>query len=373
MNILYLCTYYHRAMIFRDEMNALEQIGNKVIAFNAADKGEGVDEKYAPIMDDKVVHKELFNKWDKLNYFAKQKKYSNAVEKNISLTEIELMHSHTLFNGGWAARCINKKYGIPYVVTVRNTDMNDYIPIPGFKWIARKIVETANGVLFLSGSYRDEFISKCYSRCSREIRESVLKKCMVIPNGLEPFWLNNIYEAKCHNTSEIQLLCVGKIDKNKNMKTVKTAMDLLNGEGCKARLTIIGQVVDEEIKNELKQDDCVEIVSYLSKEELISYYRKADVFVMPSFHESFGRVYAEAMSQGLPVIYTRGQGFDGLFEEGEVGYSVKADDAEEIVKSIRSILSNYNEISYNCINNCTKFDWKDIARRLNVFYCVSRK
>jgi len=43
---------------------------------------------------------------------------------------------------------------------------------------------------------------------------------------------------------------------------------------------------------------------------------------MPSITETFGLVYAEALSQGLPVLYTRGQGFDRQFEEGEVGYAV---------------------------------------------------
>ena len=37
-------------------------------------------------------------------------------------------------------------------------------------------------------------------------------------------------------------------------------------------------------------------------------YRENDIYVMPSIIETFGLVYAEAMSQGLPVIYTRGQG-----------------------------------------------------------------
>ena len=29
---------------------------------------------------------------------------------------------------------------------------------------------------------------------------------------------------------------------------------------------------------------------------------------MPSKHETFGLVYAEAMTQGLPVIYTKNEG-----------------------------------------------------------------
>jgi glycosyltransferase involved in cell wall biosynthesis len=33
-------------------------------------------------------------------------------------------------------------------------------------------------------------------------------------------------------------------------------------------------------------------------------YRKADAFVLPSFHEGYGMVFAEAMAHGLPLIAT---------------------------------------------------------------------
>ena len=40
-------------------------------------------------------------------------------------------------------------------------------------------------------------------------------------------------------------------------------------------------------------------------------------FCLPSHAETFGLVYVEAMSQGLPIIY-EGQGFDKQFQDGEV-------------------------------------------------------
>ena len=92
---------------------------------------------------------------------------------------------------------------------------------------------------------------------------------------------------------------------------------------------------------------------------------------MPSFLETFGRVYAEAMTQGVPVIYTRGQGFDKNFPEGTVGYSVKADDVEEITDAVNKILNNYAEISKNCIENSCIFNWNDIAEQLDKLYSDS--
>jgi len=104
------------------------------------------------------------------------------------------------------------------------------------------------------------------------------------------------------------------------------------------------------------------------KEELINIYRNNDIFIMPSIHETFGLVYAEAMSQGLPIIYTKGQGFDGQFLEGIVGYHVNCKDPKDIYKRIKDILKNYESISNNCIKKANKFNWGKISDQYHNIY-----
>ena len=367
MNILYLCTFYHRAMLFRDSMNMLESLGHNTLAFNAVAKGAKIDEKYVPIMDEKVVHEECFNYRDRYLYFYKQKKILKKLINRIDVRDFDVIHSHTLFNGGWVVNNIKKKQRIPYVVTVRNTDLNDFLRFPIFIPIARKITREANAIMFLSESYRIQFLNKVYGKSEEELK-LINKKCHVIPNGLELFWLDNIGTAKDYYGGTIKLICVGKIDHNKNMKSIIDAMEILNEDGISTKLTVIGQVVDNDVLKFLKNTTNVELVPYQTKENLINYYRDSDIFVMPSFAESFGRVYAEAMTQGVPVIYTRNQGFDGFFMEGEVGYSVDSHSPSTIAEAIKSIINNYNSISTNCVNKCKVFNWTTIAKDLEEMY-----
>lgn len=368
MRILYICTYYHRAMVFRDSMNYLEKRGHSIIAFNAVKKGAKIDDKYKAIMDEKVIHRECFSESDRFLYSIKQRKIVNAVENSVRTEDFDLIHSHTLFNGGWATYQLQKRHGVPYVVSVRNTDLNVFLKIPLFRIIARKITDNAAGVLFLSEAYKEKFLDICYEG---NRRNSIIQKCDVIPNGLEPFWLENTGKAKTEVHSPLRLLCVGKIDRNKNMDTVIRVLEELNTEGTVASLTAIGQVLDPAVKNTLDNSKNVQVIPYLTKEELIQYYRDADIFVMPSFRETFGRVYAEAMTQGVPVVYTRGQGFDGTFSEGTVGYSVKADDVQEIADAIRKITENYSVISKQCVEKSKIFNWTDISERLEQFYTAA--
>lgn len=365
MKILYLCNYYHRAMIFRDSMNSLEKRGHEVLAFNFVVKGATIDNKYLAIMDDKVIHRECFNTYDRFNYFGKQAKIQKTLLTSVDVKKFDIIHSHTLFNGGLVARNIYRKFGIPYIVSVRNTDMNDYLRIPFFKIIAKRIIDDAKHIQFLSETYREAFIKKCYSQNP----EVIYTKSSVITNGLEPFWIEHIADKpKTMRQNQIRLLCVGKIDKNKNMKATLEAMKILSGRGYHVRTKIIGQVLDSEVASMIHDYENTEALNYMSKEELIHQYQKSDIYVMPSFTESFGRVYAEAMTQGLPVIFTRGQGFDGQFPEGYVGYSVDPRNYSEIADRIMDIRNSYTEISSNCLKECTKFDWDQISIALEDMY-----
>ena len=96
--------------------------------------------------------------------------------------------------------------------------------------------------------------------------------------------------------------------------------------------------------------------------------RQVDMLAVPSHTETFGLVYAEAMSQGLPVIYTRGQGFDGQFPEGTVGYSVDSHDAEEMAEKIVKVCERYDELSQDCADAVQRFRWDGIAREYRRIY-----
>ena len=367
MRILYLCTFYHRAMLFRNSMDVLEKRGHDVIAFNATVMGTKIDDKYKSIMDDKVIHEECFKRHDRFIFPVKQRKIESRLLDRIDVRTFDIIHSHTFFNGGWAARNISKKTGVPFVVSVRNTDMNAFLRIPVFLPVARKIAKDAAGIVFLSESYKKKFLDRCFGNSSEEKRR-IEKKCTVIANGLESFWLENKGEAKKLNDDKLKLICVGKIDRNKNVTMVLKTVEELKRRGIDTSLTVIGQVLDSEVLRELDDSSDVERVDFLPKEKLIGYYRANDIFVMPSLTESFGRVYAEAMTQGLPVIYTRGQGFDGRFPEGRVGYSVNPKDSDEIADAVIRIMDNYHTVSSNCINESDVFDWDMIAAQIERFY-----
>jgi glycosyltransferase involved in cell wall biosynthesis len=89
---------------------------------------------------------------------------------------------------------------------------------------------------------------------------------------------------------------------------------------------------------------------------------------MPSFTESFGLVYAEAISQGLPVVYSKGQGFDGQFDEGVVGYHCDANDAGDVAFAIKNVVKKYDVNFFGICVYASKFKWNEICSMYNTIY-----
>lgn len=310
-----------------------------------------------------------FKKWDRVLFYYKQRKIIRALEKNINVATFDIIHAYTLFTDGNVAYEMHKKYGIPYVVAIRNTDVNAF-----FKYMLHlrsrgiKIMQSASAVFFLSEAYKNKVFSKYVPD---EIKESLEKKTYIVPNGIDDFWHEHKQNAHAlHNP--VRIIYAGRIDKNKNITTTQKALEILRSRGIDTKFTVVGPVIDKSVYKDIEKDAHTSCLPARPKEELVNIYRENDVFVMPSFAETFGLVYVEAMSQGLPVIYTQGEGFDGQFPEGEVGYSVDPHSPEKVADTIEKLINNYAALTATIVDKVDRYKWEKITDEYEYFYIRSK-
>ena len=75
------------------------------------------------------------------------------------------------------------------------------------------------------------------------------------------------------------------------------------------------------------------------------------------------------MSQGVPVLYTAGQGFDGQFPEGEVGFAVPAGDpAAQAKLLLRAVSEDFASRSLRCVERAGECAWPKVAARWKALY-----
>lgn len=315
-------------------------------------------------------HEEIakcFRKFDRINYYAKQKKIFSYLDRNYDIREYDCIHAYTVFTDGNIAYRMKQKYDIPYVVAVRNTDINTF-----FKYMFHlrkrgvEILKNASKVVFLSQAYKNRLFS---GYLTSDDAEEIEKKSCVIPNGADSFWLeNSVKEKMLSDNMRLNICFAGKIDKNKNCRLTVDACKELISRGYDINYTLVGTILDKNFERVVAENSFITHIPFLNKEDLINVYRKNDIFVMPSLKESFGMVYVEAMCQGLPVIYTKDEGFDKQFYEGEVGFHTSPYDSTQLADVMVKVVKDYNNISKRCIECSQRFDWDKITQRYIEIY-----
>ncbi len=69
-------------------------------------------------------------------------------------------------------------------------------------------------------------------------------------------------------------------------------------------------------------------------------YARADVFVMPTYRDSFGMVYLEAMAAGLPTVGSRLSAIPEIITDGETGFLVTPGRREELAGALATLIDD---------------------------------
>lgn len=320
--------------------------------------------------DPGVRYAECYGQIDRLFFLIKERKALKALQAaDIKPSDFDVLHAHSLFSNGYVAMKLAAEACVPYVVAVRNTDVNVFFKYRrNLRSLGYSILQNAAAVIFISASYRDEVLNNILPS---RMRAAVAEKAVVIPNGIDEIFLNNMPHAcKQLGPEKVRILQVGNINANKGQLTTMKACELLSQRGHNVDFSVVGKIGSKNVARELSQRKFVTIMPYMKQADLIQQYRNADIFVMPSKHETFGLSYVEAMSQGLPVIYSKGQGFDGKYSDGEVGYAVECRDAKAVADRIESVFEHYQELSERCLEHAKEYSWDSIAYRYVELYKI---
>lgn len=371
MKVLHINSYYGKSLFYRhlfDRQSAYLEALKVYVPASSDFSPEAFD------YGDYTLISKNHGVYDRYFFHLKHHKILKDLNRKLNIADYSIIHAHSLFSNGWVAMKAAEPFDLPFIVAVRNTDINVFFAkMMHLRKLGIKILKKAKHVIFLSDAYREHLL-KTY--IPAHFRDELQEKSSVIPNGIDDFWFDNIGTARTLNPDRrLRLLQVGDLDENKNIEISLKALRLLREKHIDASLDAVGRIRVDAIGERVRENEHARYLGYLSKEALLSTMRDSDLFVLPSKRESFGLVYAEAMSQGLPVIYSKGQGFDRQFEEGTVGYHVDSMNETELASRIMDIMGGYERISRNCIEKVDAFSWdviSDSYRKIYASCCESK-
>ncbi len=359
MNVLHICNDFCGSKVHQSLYSALDKKGIEQTIYTYYRHRNLYKKNIFDANNTRFIYSNILRFYHRIFYLLKIKIVYQNLYDNIDLTSFDIIHATTLFSDGAIAYRIYKYFNIPYIVTIRNTDINVFLKYAFYTWPeGRRILLSASKIIFISDILKQRFLNHA---AIKDIVPQISDRILVQPNGIDDYWINHIRNEKKNNNN---VLYVGKFDQNKNViRLIKAILkvkkfipdihlDLVGGNGCQ----------EKKIKKLVQKysDVLFYYGEIFDRGKLQDIYSKNSVFAMPSIHETFGLVYLEALSQNLSILYTRNEGVDGLFDV-KVGEAVDPTSIDEIAKALLMILNNREAYVDNTKINFDSYRWSTIA------------
>jgi len=201
------------------------------------------------------------------------------------------------------------------------------------------------------------------------------KKIFCVHHGTDERFFQKIPERrilefkKANNLPENTFLCIGTVEKRKNLESVFRAMKTLSDKGVDCVLAVVGKdgFGAHEIRQTAKARGLAEKVKffgYASDHDLPLFYLSAKAFVYVSHYEGFGLPLLEAMASGTPVIAANSTSIPEVC--GNAAVLVDGGNPEEIASAMEKILKNAKlrkSLSEKGVARAKTFSWDECARK----------
>lgn len=289
------------------------------------------------------------------------------LEEVLTQFEFDLIHSHMAYPDSSLGVYLKGKLNTPLITTIRSTDMDISIKDLKLQKYMKGNLEKSN--LIISPS----------PQLSHKLDASLGLTSNHIGNGIYPIKSTNKTKEnfkKGKYKDKLLLLSISQLIEWKGIKYNILALSKLVVNYPDLVYVIVGD--GPEMSNlkllvkKLKLESYVFFTGDISHNKAMEYMEICDVFSMPSYRETFGLVYLEAMYLKKPIILCENNGVDGIVINKESALVVPPKNHEAIEKSINLLLSNpivYQKLSQNGYEIVNKhYLWNEIGIELSRTY-----
>lgn len=226
-----------------------------------------------------------------------------------------------------------KSMGCKVIAHYHNKGVSVYQSKWIYNFLYKRFFSNLKVILLAENLYKD--IAKYVKRedvyiCPNGIPSSCKEEMEARRNNVIPhlLFLSNLLISK----GVIVLLDALKILKEKEYTFV---CQFIGGETAEINAV---QFFEEVNKRELS--DLVTYVGRKVREEKEAFFRQADIFVFPTYYETFGLVNLEAMEYKLPVISTNEGGIPDIVKDGENGLICEKQNPVSLADCIAKLLDD---------------------------------
>jgi glycosyltransferase involved in cell wall biosynthesis len=230
----------------------------------------------------------------------------------------DLIHCHMTWTAGYVGSRLKRELDVPYLLTVHANR----------EWFEAQL-DSDNDRLERAWRDADRLIR--VNRRDRSKLEPYNDGVVHVPNGYDAGAFERCPAAEARERLDVDpetpvVFALGTLKPRKGFQHLIRAMPTVHESAPDARLVIGGNggMRSElaSLASNLGVDDRTDLLGYVEEDELNDWMNAADVFVLPSYSESFGVVQLEAMACGTPVVATRNGGSEEVLASDDHGILV---------------------------------------------------
>ncbi len=205
---------------------------------------------------------------------------------------------------------------------------------------------------------------------ARELHEHfprMRERIEVIPNGVDTEAFHPPPEGR--DGGPLKALFVGGEWERKGLKVALEAVAL----SPPAELVVIGEGDADSYGRLAERLGVADRVRFVGAVDAVAeWYRRGDVFVLPTAYETFSLVTYEAAASGLPLLVTKVNGVEDLLREGVNGWFVDRE-AELVADRLRRLQSDpglRREMGGRAREDSLRFSWSRVVEDYRRLYAA---
>lgn len=307
--------------------------GCDVAVISAGGEYEGLLAKYG------VKHYRLEQKRTPIDIIKAAIAYRGIIEE----FEPDIVHAH-MMTGLVLARLLRYGYNYALVSTVHN--------------------EFQRSAIFMGWADRVIAVSQAVA-VSMERRGISKDKLSVISNGIldSPRTLP-MRDYLPANLQHPAIATVAGMYKRKGISELIEAFAKISVEFPAAHLYLVGDGPDRELFVSLaRATNCAERIHFEGfQRQPQRYLISTDIFVMPSYYESFGLAIAEAREAGCAIVASDVDGISQTLDGGKAGILVPPKDSDSLAATLSKLLSDTDLLNEWKNRASLNLEWLSIAR-----------
>lgn len=219
------------------------------------------------------------------------------------------------------------------------------------------------------------FGASAYIAISKQTENKLKKFTKVKPNVVYCGVDTNEFKVKSKKFSTPTIICVSRLAKYKNIKTLILAFAYLTTKLKQVNLIIIGSGPQgktlKKLTKALNLEGKIRFYSNLPRLELVKLYKSSHLFSLPSVVEGFGISTIEAAASGLPYVNSDIDIQKEITQNAKGGFLVSPGDPLMFAEKFSDLLTNenlYREKIKEAMNLAKNYNWEKIARETEAVY-----